>query len=98
MYSEILTAICSILNACYTIHYSLLITVLLPRDRLDNLSYYFSVYDLEAKEVRQKVRTCTSHWETLCYLYRLHLARNLHIIPKHKTKKIQLNGGPGHNR
>jgi len=38
MYSEIWTAICNILNACFTVHYSSLITILLPRDRLDRIS------------------------------------------------------------
>ena len=38
MYSEIWTTICNIINACFTVHYSSLITILLPRDRLDRIS------------------------------------------------------------
>ena len=35
---------CSVLNSWYTIRYSTLITVLLPRDRLVSLSYFFFLY------------------------------------------------------
>ena len=38
MYSEIWTAICNFLNACFIVHYSSLITIFLPRDRIDSIS------------------------------------------------------------
>ena len=34
MYYEIWTTICNILNACFTVHYSSLMTIFLSRDRL----------------------------------------------------------------
>ena len=87
MCSEMLTAICKFLNACYTIYYSPLITVFLPRDRLISLSYFFLICDLGAREVRREVRTCTSCCDPPHSLYLLHLVRNLHIIYKDKKNK-----------
>ena len=74
MCSETLTSICNFLYACATIHYSPLMIVFLPRDRISSLSYFLAMCDLDAREVIREVRNCTSHCDPPHYLYHLHFS------------------------
>ena len=53
MCSETLTVICDFLYACITVHYSPLMIVFLPRDRLVICSYFLDVCDLDGRELTQ---------------------------------------------
>ena len=73
--------LCFFPNTCTEIHYSTLMLVLLPRDRLISLSYFIVVCDLDARQVRREVRTCGSHCDTPHHIYQFEfLDRHLHII------------------
>ena len=67
MYSELWATIYNILDACFTIHYSPLNIIFLPRDRLDRIRklsiVVICLWFRSKGEIRREVRTCASHCE-----------------------------------